>query len=213
MSEVLVEVDRKARRREERRAQNRRDILDAAERVFGEDGLHDGSLRRIADISGFSTAAIYLFFENKQHLLSETLTRRGDELVPILRRVVESDMAPLGKLHCVLDENVAFLDERPYFRLLLRHIRGGPTITGPVLAEFSSQSDERFEEAMVLVSSIFAEGQAVGDIRKGSPPALGHLYSLLVNEFILLDAVPDESDFDRLSSGEFHELIDAAFRS
>jgi AcrR family transcriptional regulator len=71
--------DRKAERRATRRAENRTEILDAAERVFGEDGLRDGSMRKIATESGFSTAAIYLFFENKQDLVAETLSRRGGE--------------------------------------------------------------------------------------------------------------------------------------
>jgi AcrR family transcriptional regulator len=189
MSEVAIEPDRKAQRREERRDRNRRDILDAAEQVFGEDGIHDGSLRRIAEESGFSPAAIYMFFENKQHLLSETLVRRGDELVPLIRLAVQSDLSPLEKLHRVVDVNIDFLNERPNFRLLLRHVRGGPTITGLVLAEFSPRPDNRFEEAMALVSSIFVEGQEGGGLRKGSAPVLGHLYSILVNEFILFDVI------------------------
>jgi AcrR family transcriptional regulator len=188
MSEVAIEPDRKAQRREERRDRNRRDILDAAEQVFGEDGIHDGSLRRIAEESGFSTAAIYIFFENKQHLLSETLVRRGDV-------------------------NIDFLNERPNFRLLLRHVRGGPTITGLVLAEFSPRPDNRFEEAMALVSSIFVEGQEGGGLRKGSAPVLGHLYSILVNEFILFDVIPGDASLEKLSTEEFHSLIDAAFRA
>jgi AcrR family transcriptional regulator len=210
MSEVVA-PDRKAQRREERRIQNRRDILDAAERVFGEDGIHHGSLRRIAEESGFSTAAIYMFFENKQHLLSETLVRRGDELVARMRLVVQSNMTPLEKLHGVVDTTIAFFDERPHFRLLLRHIRGGPTITGPVLAEFSLQPDNRFEEAMTLVSSLFVEGQQSGAMRRGSPQILGHLYSILVNEFILLDVTPGDAVTDELTTEEFHALIDAAF--
>ncbi|MCU1358997.1 MAG: TetR/AcrR family transcriptional regulator [Ilumatobacteraceae bacterium] len=62
-------------------------ILDAAEKVFGRDGIHDGSLRNIATQSGFSTAGIYLFFENKQHLLAETLSRRGTELTTAIAHV------------------------------------------------------------------------------------------------------------------------------
>src|SRR5229473_1025769 len=58
-------ADVRTRRRGARREQSQGDILDAAERVFGEDGIHSGSVRRIAELSGFSPGAIYLFFENK----------------------------------------------------------------------------------------------------------------------------------------------------
>ena len=104
-----------------RRAENRTEILDAAERVFGEHGgVRDGSLREIALLSGFSTAAIYLFFDNKQHLLSETLIRRGAELVAAIQEVADCDLSPLDKLHRIVDVSVAFFEARPDFRQLLR---------------------------------------------------------------------------------------------
>jgi AcrR family transcriptional regulator len=213
MSENQVKPDRRAQRLADRRTQSRTEILDAAEQVFGEDGMHDGSLRKIAVVSGFSTASIYLFFENKQHLLSETLTRRGDELVPVIRSTAESDLAPLDKLHRVLDDTIEFFDQRPYFRLLLRHLRGGATITGPVLAEFADQANSRFVEAMVLIASVVEDGQAVGQIRTGNPGVVAHLYSVLVNEFVLLEANPDGARIDPFTIEQFHDLIDAAFRS
>jgi AcrR family transcriptional regulator len=213
MNENPVKPDRRAQRLADRRTQSRTEILDAAEQVFGEDGMRDGSLRKIAVVSGFSTASIYLFFENKQHLLSETLTRRGDELVPVIRSAAESDLAPLDKLHRVLDDTIVFFDERPHFRLLLRHLRGGATITGPVLAEFADQANSRFVEAMVLIASVVEDGQAVGQIRAGNPGVVAHLYSVLVNEFVLLEANPDGARIDPFTTEQFHDLIDAAFRS
>ena len=124
MNDSSVEVDRRAERRAARRAENRTEILDAAEKVFGAKGLRDGSLREIGERSGFSTAAIYLFFDNKQHLIAETLTRRGDELIAVARDQAERDLAPLEKLHRIVDATALFFTERPNFRQLLRHLRG-----------------------------------------------------------------------------------------
>ena len=108
-----AEPDPRARRRAARRAENRTAILDAAERVFGEHGIRDGSLRQIALLSGFSPAAIYLFFENKQHLLAETLTRRGAELVGALQIAAEGDVSPLDTLHRIVDVTWAFFEAHP----------------------------------------------------------------------------------------------------
>src|SRR5260370_15827940 len=113
-----AQPDPRARRRAARRAENRTEILDAAERVFGEHGIREGSLRQIALLSGFSTAAIYLFFENRQDLLHETLTRRRDELVGVLRTVAEGDLSPLGTLHRIVDVSAAFFEPPPDFRRL-----------------------------------------------------------------------------------------------
>lgn len=212
MVETEPQIDRRSVRRAARRAQNRADILDAAERVFSREGIRDGSLRTIAAQSGFSTAGIYLFFENKQQLLAETLTRRGDELVHALRQVTEHDVPPLEQLHEVIDVTVAFFAERPDFRLLLRQIRGGTTITGPVLAEYAGDVDARFDAAMDILTGIVHRGQQVGEIRRGDARSLAHMYSVLVNEYVLLDAASGQPEAVTLAADEFHALVDGALR-
>jgi AcrR family transcriptional regulator len=188
------------------------EILDAAEKVFGEDGIRDGSLRKIGTQSGFSTAAIYLFFENKQHLLSETLTRRADEWDQIVCNVAENDLPPMNKLHRVVDLAIDFFADRPHFRLLLRHIRGGPTITGPVLAEFAGAVDDRYLEILMRLVHIVRAGQEAGQIRDGDERSIAHLYSVLVNEFVLLGFASPESSVGVLTATQFHEFIDGALR-
>jgi AcrR family transcriptional regulator len=202
-------ADRKAERRATRRAENRTEVLDAAERVFGQDGLKDGSMRRIAAESGFSTAAIYIFFENKQDLVVETLGRRGGELIAALSADAALDLSPIDRLHQVVDTTIAFFAERPHFAQLLRHLRGNTAITGPVLAEFDTDASPGFDQAMTILASIITEGQHCGEIRAGNPRALAHLYSVLVNEYILLGA-PD--DAEPLTLRQFHGFVDGALR-
>jgi AcrR family transcriptional regulator len=206
-----VQPDLRAQRRAARRAENRTEILEAAERVFGEHGVRDGSLREIALLSGFSTAALYLFFDNKQHLLSETLTRRGREMVATLQTAAGSDLSPIDKLHRIVDVAVAFFDERPHFRRLLRHITGGTAIVGPAHAEFEGDAGGDFMKAMTLLAGIVGDGQQAGEIRDGDAFAIAHLYSVLINEHILL-AANGESTLGTLTSQQFHALIDGALR-
>lgn len=213
LNEPTANADRRAERRASRREQSRTEILDAAETVFGEDGIRDGSLRRIAALSGFSTAALYLFFEDKQQLLAETLTRRADEWNSTIREVAEGDLDPLDKLHEIIDASTRFFDERPQFRLLLRHIRGGPAVTGPVLAEFADEVDGRYFEILKSLASIVKDGQAAGRIRKGNERSIAHLYSVMVNEFVLLSTSSVEANVGTLTTEEFHEFVDGALRS
>jgi AcrR family transcriptional regulator len=211
MNDTSVKTDRRAERRAARKAENRTEILDAAEKVFGANGLRDGSLRDIGEESGFSTAAIYLFFDNKQHLVAETLSRRGDELIAVVRREADRDLAPIEKLHRIVDATALFFAERPNFRLLLRHIRGGATITGPILAEFGSGASVGFDEVMGVLAGIVRDGQRAGEIRAGDERALAHLYSVLVNEFVLLTS-SDDANVGTLTSAQFHAVIDGALR-
>jgi AcrR family transcriptional regulator len=207
-----AQPDRRAERRAARREQNRSEILDAAEIVFGEDGISDGSLRRIADLAGFSTAAIYLFFDNKQDLLSETCIRRADEWDRAVRDAAGSDLAPLETLHQIVDVAIGFFSERPHFRLLLRHIRGGPAVTGPVLAEFADNVDARYFEVLQHIAHIIHVGQTTGQIRDGSERSLAHLFLVLLNEFALIGDPSDEPNVGTLTADQFHGFIDGALR-
>jgi AcrR family transcriptional regulator len=202
-------LDRRAQRRKARHAQGREEILDAAEQVFGQDGPRDGSLRRIAQQSGFSPAGIYVFFENKEALLAETLRRRGDEWIATVQVVAESDGSSMEKLHRIIDLAVDFFGRYPNFRLLLRHIDRWTTIAGPV-----DNAEGHYLDVVTLLGSIMNRGQEKGEIRSGGNRQLAHLYSVLVNEFVLLDAVgAPVGGGGAISAGEFHELIDGAFRS
>ncbi|MGD0395117.1 MAG: TetR/AcrR family transcriptional regulator [Acidimicrobiales bacterium] len=207
-----AEPDPRARRRAARRSENRTAILDAAERVFGEHGIRDGSLRQIAVLSGFSPAGIYLFFENKQHLLAVTLTRRGAELVGALQMTAEGDLSPLDTLHRIIDVTSAFFEAHPDFRGLVRHITGGASIVGPSLAEYASDVDGYFRKSMMLLAGIVGAGQEIGEIRTGSTVALAHLYSVLVNEHVLLGS-ESETNVVGLTHEQFHGLVDGALRN
>lgn len=210
-SEPDHQHDPRAERRAARQAANRRDILDAAERVFGQYGVHEGSVRQIAELSGFSTGAIYLFFDNKQHLLAETLARRGAELMRALQGVAAEDDAPLQRLHRIVDATVRFFLEHPDFRRLLRQSAGSEAIVGPALAAYAN-AGRQFTEAMTLVTGVVAEGQARGQVRAGDPSAIAHLYSVLINEYVLLGD-PDQASTGNLTTEQFHGLIDGALRA
>jgi AcrR family transcriptional regulator len=206
---VAAESDPRARRRAAQRAVNRIEILDAAERILGEHGIRDGSIRQIAAVSGFSPGAIYLFFDSKQHLVAETLTRRGEELIAALNAAAEGASAPLTKLHHIVDVTVAFFEARPHFRRLLRQLSGGTPIVGPALGAYASNGSQGFMAAMTILAGIVADGQAAGEIRDGDTYAITHLYSVLINEHILLAT---EMTSGRLTAAQFHDMIEGMLR-
>lgn len=54
--------------REERKAQTRAELLEAASRVFAEHGLHGASVDQVAADAGYSTGAVYSNFAGKEEL-------------------------------------------------------------------------------------------------------------------------------------------------
>lgn len=59
--------------RDEKRAQTREALIDAAARVFARQGFHGASLDEIAEAAGFSKGAIYSNFESKEDLFLQVL--------------------------------------------------------------------------------------------------------------------------------------------
>jgi AcrR family transcriptional regulator len=202
--------DLRAKRRAAKAAVNRADILDAAERIFAERGLTDGSLRDIARHSGFSTAAIYNYFDNKQHLLVETLIRRGTELLEVIDAAASGDGSPMTRLHRIVDDTVEFFEAYPDFRQILRHVRASEAIIASVLTEHAADRNI-FPETLTLMTKVLEEGQRVGEIREGSSGALIHLYMTLVNEHVYLAGSTDPG-IGSLTIDQFHELVDGALR-
>jgi AcrR family transcriptional regulator len=197
--------DPRSRRRAARRAASTADILDAAERVFSEDGLRDGSLRRIAELSGYSTAAIYKFFDSKQHLVTETLNRRADEYLSEVNTAATTEGTPLERLHLIVDAAAAYFSARKDFSSLIRQVQGGTAILGPALASFADDVYGRYGQAMELMTDLVREGQEADEIRAGDPRALAHIASVLTNEFVLAD-LP-------LTPAEFHAILDGTLRA
>jgi AcrR family transcriptional regulator len=202
-------ADVRTRRRDARREQNQGDILDAAEIVFGEDGIHNGSVRRIADLSGFSPGAMYLFFENKADLVTKTFDRRGKEWSDAVGAITEGSASPLDKLHEIMDWVITFLTEHPHFRALLSQVSHGSVVAGLSLA-VPSTDDGYFSSIMNAIAGVLEEGQTNGDIRAGDSRSLAHLFSVVLNEYALVDAVPGTG---KLTKAQFHEFVDGALRT
>jgi AcrR family transcriptional regulator len=199
------EEDPRTRRRAARRAASTRDILDAAEQVFSEDGLRDGSLRRIAELSGYSTAAIYKFFDSKHHLVTETLNRRADEYLSDMKTATARGGTPMERLKAIVDAAATYFSAHKNFSSLVRQVQGGAAILGPVLAAFADDVYGRYRHAMEMMTELVREGQESGEIRAGDPRALAHLASVLTNEYVLAD-LP-------LTRAEFHALFDGTLRA
>jgi AcrR family transcriptional regulator len=69
-AELVDESGDLARREGEKTAQRKRQILEAASRVFRRQGLHSTGMRDIAAELGMTAGNLYYYFENRQELLA-----------------------------------------------------------------------------------------------------------------------------------------------
>jgi len=210
MSSTTAVPDRAAQRRAARRAENRADILDAAERVFAAHGIQAGSVRKIGAESGFSAAAIYLFFDNKEQLLLETLSRRAGELVAAVGAAAAIGTDALDTLHRIIDVAIDYFEVHPEFSRMVHQLRGGLS-AGPALGEPEDVTG-LVDQATSLVADLVEAGQAAGQIRPGDPRAMAHLYEVIVHEHVIL-AAADNPHAANLSRSDLHDFVDGALRA
>ena len=206
MTRVETTTQLRMQRRAARREANRTQILDAAEQVFARVGVHNGSMREIAAEAGFSSAAIYLFFENRQDLVAQTLMRRVDELVALIADTIDASSEPLSAMHTIVDETLAFHDRRRDFWTVLTQVRSGTTMLASELGVHADEADERFLAIEAMLTRLVRSGQRKGTIRRGNPRVLARFYMVLNNEYIITNL-----NGDGASPAEFHAFLDDAF--
>ena len=80
---------RTAPTRAERQAATRSELIDAAERLFSEQGFHATSLEAVADEAGYTKGAVYSNFSSKEDLFFAVYERRVERFLPELQGALE----------------------------------------------------------------------------------------------------------------------------
>ncbi|MGA2624649.1 MAG: TetR/AcrR family transcriptional regulator [Bacteroidota bacterium] len=110
--------------RKERDKQKMRElILDAAMRLFLDEGYHNVSIRRIADRIEYSPATIYLYFKDKDDILY-ALHNAGFEKLLKLQRKVVTIKNPAERLRKQGELYIKFALENPEYYNLMFITRG-----------------------------------------------------------------------------------------
>ena len=186
-------------RREARRVQlqelARTQLLDAAETVLGDKGVHAATIKEIAELAEYSVGSVYSFFEGKDDLVLAVLARRGDEMLDGIRRIVGAGGEPLDRIVALARFELGFFRERPAFaRLYLRS-----SAVGDLLPDFARDAGvlDHYHEAMARTAGVLAEGQASGSVCDGPSMLLARVLSGIVTAYqaVLADdptlALPD----------------------
>ena len=151
--------------RAERKADRRRQILDAAVRVFARSGFHGARVGDVAEEAGVAYGLVYHYFKSKEELL-ETIFR--DTWTQMLARVREVEASGVPASEQV----------RQVTALLLRTWRRDPDLVRVLVREVTrsphvQQEIEEISQAMKALEGIIRRGQEGGEFRAGLDPRLG----------------------------------------
>lgn len=105
-------------RREREKAELRQVIMDAARKIFVEEGYENVSMRRIADAIEYSPTAIYVHFKDKADLFAAIMRRDFDHLAARFARTA-AIADPIDRIRALGLEYVRFGVENPqHYRLM-----------------------------------------------------------------------------------------------
>ncbi len=146
----------------------RRNILEAALRLFATRGYHGSSIREIVKLAEIQASAVYAYFPSKEHVLAE-LARAGHEahFTALQAALLEAGGDPVDQLGAVVRANAIFHVSYPYLGMVVN-------------AEMYALSDELAAPALAirrqstaLLFQILDRGARLGRFELPAGPA-GH---------------------------------------
>ena len=142
----------------------RRQILDAAVRVFARQGFHSTRVSDIADEAGVAYGLVYHYFSSKEEVLNELFSERWSLLLAAIDEADRSEAAPRDKLGAV----AAFI---------IDSYRYDPELMKVIIVEVTRAANSfgrthlaEIRRAYASIAKLVADGQESGDFRRDVDP-------------------------------------------
>ena len=176
-------------RKERERARHRVEILNAAEEVFAEKGLHGATTEEIARRAEFAVGTLYNFFSSKEDLLTAVMLYRVEQMRAAIAEILSDEkLDPIEVIERFIEEKARFFAAHmPFFRLLHTELLGGTT---HLTAKWQDKVRPVYEESMKMVAAVIERGIRGGFLRKMPARDLASFLSGVTNAFLfeLLDS-------------------------
>lgn len=104
-----------ARRKKEPRSVHRRNIALAAGKLFEEKGTENTSMDDIAKAAGYSKATLYVYFQNKEEIISVLAMESMQKLYECISAALENERSTKGRYDLICQGLVQYQAEFPYY--------------------------------------------------------------------------------------------------
>ncbi|WP_233356027.1 TetR/AcrR family transcriptional regulator [Henriciella aquimarina] len=143
-------------------------ILDAAERVFADEGEAGLSIRRIADEIDYSPAAIYKYFGSKDELVDILKEAFFGRILQSVHNIVDkSEPFPVRARHCLAGYVCKALEKPHHYAAAF----AGESITDRSPEKLAEMADSNRVKAFAVLTGIVTEGIETGHFRPDLPPS------------------------------------------
>lgn len=147
-------------------------VLDAAERVFGDEGYEATKVQRIAAESGVSLTTLYSVFESKWEIYRAVNRRRLDEVMHLAQGILDDDASALETLIAGNRMQLEFfMNRRDYTKMQLKEVTAWSTIE--LLR--SPEQVEGLGVGLQYFASLFRRGMEEGDFVEDDPELVARM--------------------------------------
>ncbi len=155
------------RRASARRGGDKRErILRGAVKVFAKKGFYASRVAEIARAAGVADGTIYLYFKNKDDVLTSLFEDRIARLLTLLREEVERTAGAQQRVRRIVEFQLGLLEgERDLAEVITVNLRQSTRL----LKQYATK---RFIEYLELMAHVVAEGQRAGEIREDVSPRI-----------------------------------------
>jgi TetR/AcrR family transcriptional regulator, fatty acid metabolism regulator protein len=147
----------------------RRQILDAAIRVFARQGFHSTRVADIADEAGVAYGLVYHYFRSKDEVLNELFSERWSLLLAAIEEADAGDAPARDKLAAVAS-------------FIVESYRHDPELMKVIIVEVTRAANSfgrthlpEIRQAYESIARIVAEGQAAGAFRRDIDPTFASM--------------------------------------
>jgi len=177
-------------------AEKRRQILDAAVRVFARQGFHATRVSDIADEAGVAYGLVYHYFRSKDEVLNELFVERWSLLLSAIEETDKTGETPRQKLAAVAG-------------FIVDSYRHDPELMKVIIVEVTRAANSfgrthlpEIRRAYQSIAKIVEDGQEAGAFRKDVAPMFASMSFYGAIEQLLsgwiFDVIPaSDTDFDQ----------------
>ncbi len=153
-----------ANNNEGRAAEKRRQILDAAIRVFARQGFHSARVTDIAEEAGVAYGLVYHYFDSKEQMLNELFTERWSLLLDAINQADTELDNPRAKLGAAAG-------------FIIESYRHDPELMKVIIVEVTRAANSfgrthlpEIRQAYDAIAKIVSDAQADGEFRSDVSP-------------------------------------------
>lgn len=176
-----VRLPKLSRRKEREYLSHRREILEAAEKVFGAQGFFLTTMSQIAEAADFGVGTLYNYFNSKEDLYFTLLNEKAEEVNQMLRDRLSEKTTAKEKIETILQLQFRFVERnKDFFRIYISE-RGRFVSTKNKLAK---EHQNRRIEYVNLLGQIMREGIRREEFKRIDAMDLAHAWAELVNSLV-----------------------------